>query len=147
MARDESFSQVQLEYERLRADQPHRSHKELWRQAEDSVWSSLGYTRPPRWPVVVLGVSGALVTFLVIWLGFNDLDSSLTGAVAGNPEYESDFLKAPDLVPLLALVAWIGVLVGIAAVAATNRFARFGAFVGAAAWLIVSVFVWSLTLG
>ena len=97
--------------------------------------------------MVVLGVSVALVTFLVIWLGFLALDSSLTGAVAGNPGYESDFLKAPDLVPLLALGAWIGVLVGIAAVAATNRFARFGAIVGAAAWLIVSVFVWSLTLG
>ena len=88
MARDESFSQVQLEYERLRADQPQRSQKELWLQAEDGVWSSLGYTRPPRWPVVMLGVSGALVTVLVIWLGLNDLDSSLTGAVAGNPEYE-----------------------------------------------------------
>jgi len=35
---------VQREYERLRADQPHLTHEELWRQAEKAVPSNVGYS-------------------------------------------------------------------------------------------------------
>ena len=37
MKRDESFTQVQLEFERLRVANPDASHSELWRQAESAV--------------------------------------------------------------------------------------------------------------
>ncbi len=154
MRRDRAFTQVQLEYEQLRRTHSHLSHKELWQQAEEAAASDptafdeSDHTveRPPRWPVAMTSVSGAAAIVLFAWLGFHELDSDLTGAVAGNRDYESTLLRPPDLVTTLALVAWIGVLVGVAGIAATNRSARFGAFVGASAWLIVSIFVWSLTL-
>ncbi len=44
------------------------------------------------------------------------------------------------------LIAWAGVLVGLIGIAATNRRARFGAFVGAAVWVIVTLFVSALAL-
>jgi len=44
MAGDESFKRVQSAYELLRMEQPHLSHKELWKQAQQAVMSE---TDPP----------------------------------------------------------------------------------------------------
>jgi len=157
--RDErAFTQVQLEYERLRGDRPDLSHKQLWHQAEDiatsnptafdeEVWDSAQYTgeRPPRWPMLLIGISVALIGPLLLIGVFLSFGSIMEVGSSGSVSSQTQSFLA--IIGWSLLVAWVGVLVGIGAVAATDRSARFGAFVGAAGWVIVTLFVWSLSLG
>ena len=99
MTRQESLKRVQVEYERLRADNPDVPHAELWRRAEDTVAvqiRSLGDPRLSRVGLVgVLLVSTAtlmvLASFSLIlssgrntegWVLLMWVGSSLLGAVA-----------------------------------------------------------------
>ncbi len=158
MKRERAFTQVQLEYERLRGDRPDLSHKELWHQAEDIAASnptafaeeerdSAEYMgeRPPRWPLLLIGISGALIGPLLLIGVFLSFGSIMEVGSSGSVSSQTQAFLA--IIGWLLLFAWIGVLVGIGAVAATDRSARFGAFVGAAGWVIVTLFVWSLSLG
>ena len=158
MRRDRAFTQVQLEYERLRGDRPDLSHKELWYQAEDitasnptafdeEAWDSAEYTgeRPPQWPMLLIGISGALIGPLLLVGVFLSFGSIMEVGSSGSVSSQTQSFLA--IIGWSLLVAWVGVLVGIGAVAATNQSARFGAFVGAAGWVIVTLFVWILSLG
>ena len=158
MRGEQAFTQVQLEYERLRGDRPDLSHKQLWHQAEDiatsnptafdeEVWDSAQYTgeRPPRWPMLLIGISVALIGPLLLIGVFLSFGSIMEVGSSGSVSSQTQSFLA--IIGWSLLVAWVGVLVGIGAVAATDRSARFGAFVGAAGWVIVTLFVWSLSLG
>ncbi len=158
MRRDRALTQVRLEYERLRGNRPDLSHKELWHQAEEvaasnptafdeEVWDSTEYAgeRPPRWPMLLVGISGALIGPLLLVGVFLSFSSIMEVGSSGSVSSQTQSFLA--IIGWSLLVTWVGVLSGIGAVAATDRSARFGAFVGAAGWVIVTVFVWSLSLG
>ena len=110
MRRDRALTQVQLEYERLRGDRPDLSHKELWQQAEDiaasnrtfdeEVWNSAEYTgeRPPRWPMLLIGISGALIGPLLLVGVFLSFGSIMEVGSSGSVSSQTQ--------SFLAIIGW-----------------------------------------